>query len=328
MECKEKYRYFCEKNYVPVYSKPWWLDAICGEKNWNVWLYEKGNNILAAMPYYMETRDGCQYITKAPLSQNNGIIFSYPSDGAMKKISQQKFEEEVINHACLFIKELDIGVYEQQYHYDFSYYLPFFWNGYTTIPRVTYVLEDTRDIEKVWENLSSNYRKNIKKGWKCSVLKYDLDKKTFYKEHEKIFKKQNLECPFSYKLWDNLYEACKANNAGRILYATDFAGNIVSLLFLVWDERSMYHLLGGSIPEYQKLESYNSLTWEAVKMASCMGLKYDFEGSVIERISKSFREFGGEPKIYYRIRKVFNPKILEREFNDQLEKLLKERSVV
>ena len=86
----------------------------------------------------------------------------------------------------------------------------------------------------------------------------------------------------------------------------------------------MYHLLGGSIPSYQKLESYNALTWTAIKMASYMGLKYDFEGSVIEKISKSFREFGGEAKIYYRIRKVFNPEILKKEYIEHLDVLIKE----
>lgn len=242
----------------------------------------------------------------------------------MKNIAKQKFEEEVIVQACKFIKKLDLDVYEQQYHYDYTYYLPFFWNNYTIVPRINYVLENTSNVEELWENLSSNYRKNIKKGQKNSFVKQDLDKQKFYKEHEKIFQKQGLECPFSYPLWENLYNACKKNNVCKILYALDKDNNITSLLFLVWDEKSMYHLLGGSIPSYQKLESYNALTWTAIKMASYMGLKYDFEGSVIEKISKSFREFGGEAKIYYRIRKVFNPEILKKEYIEHLDVLIKE----
>ena len=285
MNNKEKYEHFCEKIYVPIYSKPWWMDAVCGKENWDIWLYEKGNNILAAMPYYLKKNGNYKYITKAPLTQNNGIIFNYPADGVMKNIAKQKFEEEVIVQACKFIKKLDLDVYEQQYHYDYTYYLPFFWNNYTIVPRINYVLENTSNVEELWENLSSNYRKNIKKGQKNSFVKQDLDKQKFYKEHEKIFQKQGLECPFSYPLWENLYNACKKNNVCKILYALDKDNNITSLLFLVWDEKSMYHLLGGSIPSYQKLESYNALTWTAIKMASYMGLKYDFEGSVIEKIS-------------------------------------------
>ncbi len=30
MSSKEKYEIFCTKTYVPVFSKPWWMDAVCG----------------------------------------------------------------------------------------------------------------------------------------------------------------------------------------------------------------------------------------------------------------------------------------------------------
>ena len=86
----------------------------------------------------------------------------------------------------------------------------------------------------------------------------------------------------------------------------------------MWDEQSVYHLLGGSIPEYQYLQTYNMLTWEAIKIASQMGFKFDFEGSVIKRISKSMRQFGGKPMPYFRIRKVFNPNIVRLEAEQQI----------
>ena len=76
MDSKTTYDRFCEKTYVPIYSKPWWLDAVCGADNWNVWIYKKGESVLAAMPYYFETRGEYKYITKATLTQNNGIIFT------------------------------------------------------------------------------------------------------------------------------------------------------------------------------------------------------------------------------------------------------------
>lgn len=323
MTNKEKYQLFCVQTYVPIYSKSWWMDAVCGADNWDVWLYEKGNNILAALPYYMEERNGYKYITKAPLTQNNGIIFNYP-ESDMKNITRQQFEEEVIDEAYKFISGFGLDVYEQQYHYDFTYYLPFFWHQFSIITRVTYVIDDTQDTEKVWNGFSSKYRKNIKKGQKNAVINQDLDAKIFYEEHKKVFLKQNLPCPFSYELWMRVYDACIKNNAGKILYAKTTEGNIASLLFVVWDEKSMYHLIGGSMPEYQRLESYNALTWYAIQLASQMKLKYDFEGSVIKRISKSFREFGGEPKRYYRIRKIFNEDILRKECEEQITKLREE----
>ena len=78
MENKEKYKLFCKQTYVPIFSQPWWMDAVCGPDGWNVFLVEKGNDIWAAMPYYLIERDGLKIITKAPITQNNVIIFRYP----------------------------------------------------------------------------------------------------------------------------------------------------------------------------------------------------------------------------------------------------------
>lgn len=316
---KEKYQEFCSRHYVPIYSKPWWMDAVCGEENWDVWLYEKGNNILAAMPYYMENRNGYKYITKAPLTQNNGIIFAQAEDA--KIVAKQKFQEEVIEAACQYIADLDVDVYEQQYQPSFVYWLPFFWNGYKAITRFTYVIEDTSDIDAVWNNISSKNRAIIKKGNKKSCTKENLDLQTFYSEHEKVFLKQGLPCPFSYDLWERLFHACSSNNSCKILYRATESGEIASLIFLVWDERRVYHLLGGSMPEFQNLDSYDALIWDAINLAHEMGRMYDFEGSVIKQISKSFREFGGIPERYYRIRKIFNSDILKLEFQQELQNL-------
>lgn len=325
IENKEKYKKFCEKNYSPIYSKSWWLDAICGPDNWNVWLYEKGQDILAAMPFYYEKRGKYFYITKAPLTQNNGIIFSEISN--QKIVAKQKFQEEVIDSACNFISSSGIDVYEQQYQPTFVYWLPFFWRYYTSITRFTYVIEDTSNLSTVWDDISSKYRSKIKKGSRCTSLRENLDPELFYHEHEKIFLKQGLQCPFSRELWMRLFSACQQHEACKILYRITEDEKVSSLMFLVWDEKRIYQLLAGSIPEYQHFDSYDSLIWDGIQLAHEKGLKYDFEGSVIKRISKSFREFGAVPERYYRIRKVFNPEILQAEFEQNLCQLKKENEL-
>lgn len=317
---KELYSAFCERNYVPIYSQPWWMDAVCGEDNWNVWLHQQGGETVASMPYYFEKRGEYHYITKAPLTQNNGILFKYPPGAGF--IARQKFEEKIIDQACAFIRNSNLDVYEQQYHYTFENWLPFYWNSCTAITRYTYVIEDTSSIDKVWDGFSSGYRKNIKKALKAITIEEDLDPKRFYAEHAKVFSRQGLEVPFSETLWERLYHQASKHSSCKILYAKTEANEVASVLFLVWDEKSVYHLLGGTIPGFQSLESYNALTWEALKLASKMGLSYDFEGSMIKRISKSFRDFGAKPKRYFRIRKVFNPEIIKMEAEQEISKLL------
>lgn len=324
MTNKEIYNEFLKTTYIPIYSKPWWLDAICGADNWDVWIYKNKNaDPEAAMPYYKEQRGIYNYITKAPLTQNNGIIFKYPS--GMKFVARQAMEEKIIDSACEFIESLHLDVYEQQYQTSFDNWLPFFWNHYTAITRYTYIFKDTSDLDLIWNNMTAKQRSIIRKGQKNACFEEDLDYKLFFYEHEKIFKKQGLDSPFPFELWERLYNACRQHNSGKIVTAKNAEGQVTSLIFLIWDEKSMYHLLAGSIPEHQKLDTYSALTWEAIKLASEKGLQYDFEGSVIKRISKAIREFGAKPYPYFRIRKVFNSEIIEKEAMQKIKELNNEQ---
>lgn len=315
---KDRYAAFCEVAYVPIYSKPWWLDAVCGTENWDVWLFEQGGEVTAAMPYYLEERELGRYITKAPLTQNNGIVFKHPEGAG--PIACAKFEEKVVDAACEFISSLGLVVYEQQFHPSFRNWLPFSWNGYSALPRYTYVIEDTSDLGSVWNNLSSSYRKNVKKGQRNGVVCEGMDPSAFYDEHAKVFERQGLQVPFGRSLWERLYDAAAENDSCKI-FCSNSEGGVASVLFLVWDERSVYHLLGGTMPGFNGLETYNALAWEGIRTAHEKQLSYDFEGSMIKRISKSFREFGGEPKLYFRIRKVFSPDVVRAEACREMERL-------
>lgn len=316
---KDKYQVFCERTFVPIYSKPWWLDAICGPENWDVWLFERDGVIQAAMPYYFEDRQGLKYITKAPLTQNNGIIFRYAKDS--KPVARAIFEEKVIDSACEYIASLNLDVYEQQYQTSFGNWLPFFWNRYTAITRYTYRMEDTSDLNIIWDGISSKRRSVIKKGQRNSNFYDRIDDDLFWKEHEKIYLRQGLQCPFSYELWIRLSSACRLHDAGKISSRITNSGEIAAVSFVVWDENAVYKLMGGPIPEYAGLDAYSALTWDEICFASKMGRSFDFEGAVIKRISTSYREYGGEPKAYFRIRKVFNPTVIRDEAEQQIAQL-------
>lgn len=322
---KQLYQNFCKETYVPIYSQIWWMDAVCGKASWDVWLYKKGKSVLAAMPYYFEKRGKFKYITKAPLTQNNGIIFK--EDRTRKRVNQAKFEEEVISAACEYIESLQLDVYEQQYQTSFKNWSPFLWHNYSCLLRYTYVIEDTSDMGLIKSRFTHDLKRNIQRGQDKTFVTNEIDQKEFYKFHELVFKKQGLECPFTEELWENLYYSVKENNAGDTFCAKDSEGNIHALLFLIWDDRTVYHLLGGSVPEYTTSQAYASLTYFGIRQAHEMGKKYDFEGSMIERIAKSFRRWGGEPMPYYRIRRVFNPEVIDIETKNLIENVKKEKSV-
>ena len=319
MSNKSEYQKFLTKTYVPIYSQPWWLDAICGAENWDVWLYKRGEDILAAMPYYFEKRGDYIYITKAPLTQNNGIIFYYEPSAKIQK--KAHFEEKVINELAIWLKETGYDVYEQQYMHTFNNWQPFFWNGFKCVLRYSYLIENTVDLDEVISNYSSNLRKNIKKGQKRCKEFVELDAKSFYLEHEKIYSKQNLKCPFSFELWERLYNVCKRYQCGQALAIVNSDDRISSLAFFAWDDKYVYFLMGGSIPELSEDNTFSLMMHHGIEMASAMGKAFDFEGSMIKRVAKAMREYGGIPTPYYRIRKIFNPDIIRMEAEQEIKRL-------
>ncbi len=321
-ENKRQYDSFCEKAYVPIYSKPWWMDAVCGPDNWDVWLYEQGGESVAAMPYYLEEREHGLYITKAPLTQNNGMIFLHPKGAGY--VARAKFEEKAVRAAMSFVDSLGLAVYEQQYQTSFTNWLPFSWCGCEAIPRYTYAIGADVSKERAWNRLSSKQRSVVRKGVKAISSIEDLNPADFYELHRGVFERQGLKCPFSSEMWERLYGACSNEGCCRALAARDLEGRVASLIFLVWDDRRMYHLLGGGMPGSRSLDTYGALVWKAIELSREMGLTYDFEGSMIERISKSFREFGGEPELYFRIRKVYSPEVVRMEAERKMEKLKEE----
>ena len=96
MTNKERYHQFCLNNsvYVPVFSRDWWMDAVCGPDQWDVYLVGDGMDIRAAFVYYLcEDQEGV-CIKRAPITQNNGIIFKYPENQGV--VAKQHYEEKIV----------------------------------------------------------------------------------------------------------------------------------------------------------------------------------------------------------------------------------------
>jgi len=89
---KQKYRAHCKtESSIPIFSKNWWLDAVCGKDNWNVVVVEKGGQIIASMPHFMVKRRGMRRtITMPKLTQTMGPWMRPSSAKYANQIAEQK----------------------------------------------------------------------------------------------------------------------------------------------------------------------------------------------------------------------------------------------
>ena len=293
---KQRYRDFANRENIPVFSQPWWLDSICGEDNWDVLLYEKGGEIWASFPYYMKNNS----ILMPKLTQTMGPYIRYPKN--QKYYKKLSWEKEIMNY---FIDNLpNFDFFNVSFHYSVTNWLPFYWNGFTQTTRYTYVIDKNIDIEILSKNFETDIRRRRKKAENLGISVYESDDiKKFYELNNMTFRRQKLEIPYSFKFIDKLYKNLKYNNTCKIFFA-EYEKEIIAANFLIYDNDTVYYLMGGINPDKKDLGAMDVILYESIKFALKSGKNFDFEGSMIESIEKYFRSFGAIQKQYFQISKT------------------------
>lgn len=321
MTNKEKYFQLCKENdTICVYDMPWWMDAVCGENNWDVVLYEKNDTILGAMPYYTKSKMGLSYITQPQLTQHNGVWINYPkSQVESKRIS---FEKEVIEALLDQIEKKNISYYMQNQSPNLTNWLPFYWRGYRQTCYYTYRLEDISDTEQLFKDFQSNKRRNINKAKKAGyVVEFDLKAESFYLLHKRNLEKQGKEIHYSFELFKRLYDGAYGNDSGRIVYAKNENGDPVSALFNVWDKQWGYDLITALDPDTRSSGVPDLLVFSMLEYLSDKVQGYDFEGSMIPGVEESYRHFGAHQTPYFSIWKIYsNNPVIKYLINGKMKK--------
>jgi len=302
-ENKDKYRAFCRTEAtIPIFSRDWWLDAVAGSEWWDVAVVERDSEIVASFPYVFKRIPLVRIIGMPRLTQTMGIWMSYPE--WQKVATRLGYEKRIVTELIDNLPRFDI--FKQRFHYSFTNWLPFFWRGFRQTTRYTYILEDISDLDRVYSEFRENIRREIKKAERLVEVSCDEDVELIYNLQELTFKRQNKRFPFSLELLRRVDSVCKERNCRKMFFAKDHRGRVHAALYFVWDEESGYYLLGGADPDLRTSGATSFLMWEAIKFASSVTRRFDFEGSMIESVERFFRGFGAIQKPYFYIYKRNN----------------------
>lgn len=291
---KELYRQFCkEEKSIPIFSRDWWLDAVCGNENWDVAIVKRNGVILGTLPFYLKRMYGFRIITMPPLTQTLGPWIR-PSKA--KYARQLAFQKDVMTELIGQLPPFDY--FKQTFHYSITNWLPFYWMNFQQKTDYTYVLEDLSDENMLWGMMENSIRSDIRKAKDREGLtvRTDLEINDFLDLNEKTFSRQKLKFPVNHSIVLRLDRSCIENKCRRIFIAEDQHGRRHAGIYLVWDENSAYYLMGGADPELRNSGAGALLMWEALTFSATVTLKFDFEGSMIESIEHYFRSFGGQQK--------------------------------
>lgn len=300
MDAKEKYTQLCQTEAsIPLFSRPWWLDTVCGASKWEVLLVEHNGKVKASMPLYTPVSG---VVTMPQYTQTMGPWFANQSNDT-KYATQIHQRQEICTQLIEKIKKYKH--FYQNFNYEITDWLPFYWSGYQQTTRYTYILNDIKNSDKVWQNLSPNIRRNIKKAKdKYQIeVRQEVTIDNFTNILDQTFVRQGKKNKMDKHVLAQLITSAQKRGQGDLWGAYDTQGTLHAAAFIVWQENCAYYLAGGGNPQIRHSGAHSLVMWEAIRYVSQFTQKFDFEGSMLQGVERFFREFGAQQVPYFAIKK-------------------------
>lgn len=273
--------------------QPWYLDAVCGASNWEVALVERNEEAIAAFPYHFKKRGPYQIILMPLLVKMMGPYIAADFQQQSKRITKE-----------LIAQLPPVDEFEQNFHYEVTDWLPFYWEGYKQSTMYSYLFEDLSDLDKIYSGIKSTYRNNkIKKAKKLVQIQTDMSLKDFYKVQQLTFARQGKDFVIPFSFLEKIDSVLSANQSRKMFFAVDAEGRIHSVAYLIWDQKTAYYLFAGDDPNLRSSGAGIFLIWNAIQYTKNeLGLnRFDFQGSMMPGIEKVRRSFGAKAVPYFRI---------------------------
>lgn len=296
---KESYRRLClTEASIPIFSRDWWLDTVCGSDRWNVLTVEKNGSVVAALPFYMPVKG---VVTMPQYTQTMGIWFAPAT--ADTKYSSALEERQTLSKQL--IDSLKAKKFMQHFDASFTDWLPFYWNGFYQTTKYTYRLNILQNSDLLLSNMSEQARRNIRNardGFQISV-KQGISIDEFMTVQSQSFERQNITDRRSADILRRLVETTRQRGQGDLWGGYDSDGRLHAAAFVVWQSSSAYYIAGGGDPALRKSGAHSLVMWEAIKYVSQMTDVFDFEGSMLPGVERFFRQFGAIQTPYSTISK-------------------------
>lgn len=285
--------------------QPWWLDAVCGDDNWQVCLATNGDGeITGVLPYFLRRKYGLRFILMPPFTDYIGPLLVYP-DKQQGFARQYAFEKQTLGQ---LIEQLpSFHFFNQQYFPAFDYWLPFYWRGYHQTTLYTYVIDQPQETTVVYENFKGSVRTDIKKAAAQIEVRSSEDLETFIRLHRRTLEQQR-RLPYPADTLRRLDAALQQRSQRQLLLAFDTeTATAHAGLYIAYDEQTAYFMLVAIDPSYRRFASLQLLYWEAIQQFSGKVIRIDFCGSMIEGVERATRAFGAKRIAHYRVYKSANP---------------------
>lgn len=305
IQTKKQYRAFCKNNPGDhIFSQDWWLDIVCGEKNWDVAIAKDKSGVpIGFLPYPFRKSKGMRMIMMPPLSPALKIAISTPKsiNTNYKRYSHQQYViEQLINQ---FPKHEYLSL---SFPPEFDNWMPFFWKGFNQKTRYTYRLDMTKQHQYSIQSLRPDIRNKINKASKLFTVEVSSEVEMAYSIIHGTYSRQKMKTPFTLQLFQSIFKELKQRNKGLLLAARHANGKTAAICYLVQDGHTIYNLILSSTNVDRSSGAVQLLLWDAISRAASTKKTFDFEGSMIKGVEYMFRGYNGILTPYMQVYKSRN----------------------
>lgn len=273
---------------IPWLKAPGW--------NFTIYGYLKGGELYAGIPMSWSKRWGFKVALQPTPTPYLEIIFKEQDAKYVQRLSKEK---EAIRPLARRLK----------HDFDYIYFhlppgpvdlQPFIWEGFSIGVEYTYIINLNKSLDEIWHNLHHTKRNEILKVQQKGVrITPSGDFEQTFKIVEKTFSRQGTKLNYKTAALNYNRVATEAGR-GKSFHAIDKNGNTIAVVYLVWDNKRSYSLLGGHDSESSYRGAKALAIWESIKFSKGIGLQqFDFEGSMIPQIELFIRKFGGKQTPYF-----------------------------
>jgi hypothetical protein len=299
--CKEQYRHLISlSSSVPIFAKDWWLDSVVGEQTWQASYAFTDDRLVAIITYGEHFKYGRRMTKSVSYTPYIGPWIDREAQHSLSVSQMRDVKRQLVTNIGSFSKAQLTLCPQETDGYVFSTL------GFEVNVKFTYILNTSDSIHQVWKKFAPGLKSDIKRAKNKHGLKIALDANVsdLIALNTKVFERQGIGSPYKNLNLNVLLEHAIDKKCGKIIAAADDSGRVVSCVFVVWDNETMYYLMSGTDPQKRGTGGLSLCLWEAINEAAEMDLKFDFEGSMIDGIEKYFRSFGGKQTPYYVIKKT------------------------
>lgn len=302
MTNKERYsEWAAQLEYVPIFMQPWWMDAVCAGKEWDVLLAEdEEGHIVGAMPYLLRKRAWFQYIIMPQQTQIGGIWVAPEVTG----------DKWLTAEVCRQIKEqldgMGLAYYYQQYLPGSLCVDAMHGLGFKTHERVTYRVDDLSDLDAVIGAFSKNKKRQLQKALSLHAER-KMDVEDFYRFHVQCMAARKRKLSYSREFLLVLERKARRHGQCEILSICNADGRPYAAAFLIIDKHYIYYLIPAFDPAFAESGASALLVLESMKLAREKHVRFDFEGSMDKGTAKHYQQFGSTPVKYYSVEKYYKP---------------------